>query len=138
MSLVVLAGARDSDAPIPAEGSDFERLGPARLRAIIDRFLDRVFGDVMIGFMFDDKPKARIRELEYRFAAAHLGATAPYAGRPIEDAHAPLRIFDGQFARRRHLLAETLADFDVPADLMARWLAHTDSLRERVLFGSCR
>jgi truncated hemoglobin YjbI len=140
VSLVVLGSGPEpfEQGPTPAVGSDFERLGPTRLRVVIDRFLDKVFGDVMIGFMFDHKPKARIRELEYRFAAAHLGATSPYGGRPLEEAHTPLRIFDGQFARRRHLLAETLTELSVPDDIAARWLQHTDSLRERILAGSCQ
>ncbi len=140
MRLVPLGSRPDpfDSEPTPAVGSDFERLGAAKLRVVIDGFLDKVFDDVMIGFMFDHKPKTRIRELEYRFAASHLGATAPYTGRPLEEAHAPLRIFDGQFARRRHILAETLTELGVPDDIAARWLQHTDSMRERILAGSCQ
>jgi hemoglobin len=130
------------DAPAPADdatASDFLRVGgEAGLRAIVDDFLDRVFSDVMIGYLFEGKPKARIRELEYRHAAEHLGGPVRYDGRPMDEAHRAARIFDGHFARRLHLLGETLAAHRVPDDVRARWLAHNEALREQVLAGSCR
>jgi len=136
---------RFSRAPEPAlaavgpGGSDFERVGgEVGLRAIIDDFLDAVFADAMIGFHFDGKPKARIRALEYRYAAEHLGADIRYEGRALDEAHRAARIFDGHFTRRLWILRETLAAHAVPADIAARWLAHNEAQRERVLAGSCR
>jgi len=119
--------------------SDFERVGgEAGLRAVIDDFLDRVFGDVMIGYLFDGKPQARIRELEYRYAAEHLGADVRYEGRPLAEAHRASQIFDGHFARRMWLLRESLESHQVPIDVAARWLAHNEAQRNHVLAGSCR
>lgn len=130
-----LAGTRVDDP----SASDFERVGgEAGLRAIIDDFLDRVFSDVMIGYLFDDKPKARIRALEVRYAAAHLGGPDTYDGRPMDVAHRASTIFDGHFARRMWLLRETLVAHRVPGDVMERWLAHNEAQREHVLAGSCR
>lgn len=128
-------------APRPDDpsASDFERVGGnAGLRAIIDDFLDRVFDDPMIGYVFDNKPKARIRELEVRYAAEHLGGPAAYDGRPLDVAHRASSIFDGHFARRMWLLRETLLAHCVPADVIERWLAHNQAQRELVLAGSCR
>lgn len=128
-------GARADDPG----ASDYDRVGgEAGLRAIIDDFLDRVFDDVMIGYLFDGKPKARIRELEVRYAAAHLGGPDAYDGRTLDAAHRAASIFDGHFARRMWLLRETLVAHRVPADVMARWLAHNQAQRELVLAGSCR
>ena len=61
----------------------FEQLGgePA-LRAIVDRFVDRVFDDTLIGFHFAKANRARIKAKEYEFAAAHLGGDVEYTGRP--------------------------------------------------------
>jgi hemoglobin len=119
--------------------TDFERLGgEAGVRALVDRFLDAVFSDEMIGFYFDRAPKARIRELEARFAMSHLGGPDTYDGRPLDVAHAPHRIFDGHFARRVAILRETLAAHGVPHDVAARWVAHTEAQRDLVVVAACR
>lgn len=119
--------------------SDFERIGgEVGLRIVIDDFMDRVFVDPMIGYVFDKAPKPRIRNFEYRYAAAHLGAGVAYDGRSLADAHAKVTIFDGHFARRLWILKETLEAHALPADIVARWLAHNEAQRDAVMTGSCR
>jgi truncated hemoglobin YjbI len=111
----------------------FDELGGEPvLRAIIDRFVDRVFDDVMIGFHFRNASKTRIKEKEYEFAAAHLGAEIAYTGRPIDEAHRRHPIMGGQFMRRLQILKETLAEFGVPEHVQSHWVAHTESLRNLV------
>ena len=73
--------------------------------------------------------RARIKEKEFEFAAAHLGAAVQYTGKPIAQAHAPHPIMGGQFARRLELLKQTLVEADVPPSVMEHWLAHTERLR---------
>lgn len=120
----------------PAEGAAptlFEELGgEAALRPIIDRFVDRVFDDTMIGFFFQRVSREYIKEKEYEFAARHLGADIEYTGRPLDRAHAAHRIMGGQFMRRLKILEETLEEFDVPPHIRAHWIAHTESLRPLV------
>lgn len=113
--------------------SGFQRIGgePA-LRAIIERFVDRMFDDVMIGFHFRAASRERIKEMEYQHAAEHLGAPVAYAGRPLRAAHAPHRIMGGQFERRKKILADVLAEHGVPEDVRAAWLAHVESLRGEI------
>ena len=107
----------------------FEELGGEPiLRRIIDRFVDRVFDDVMIGFFFRNANRDRIKEKEYEFAARYLGADVAYTGRPLSDAHAPHRIMGGQFMRRLVILRETLDEFEVPRHIAEHWLSHTESL----------
>lgn len=120
--------------------SRFERIGgEARLRAIIDRFLDRVFSDAMIGFLFAHVDQRRVRDKEYEFAAVHLGAAIRYTGKPLPQAHRPHPILEGHFMRRLQLLKETLAEFEVPPDIVEHWVAHTERLRSSVtLPGDCR
>jgi len=113
----------------------FVRLGgSSKLRDVIDDFVARIFRDVMIGFLFKGKSKERIRELEYRFAAVHLGAPdIQYTGRPLGEAHAASPISSGHFARRKKILEETLTDHGVDPDVIAAWLAHVESLRALVV-----
>jgi len=120
---------RDGVAP----ASHYERLGgEAGLRALIDDFVERVVSDIMIGFMFRDVDRARLKQLELEHAAAHLGGPSRYSGRPLRQAHAKHRIMGGQFARRREILRKTLVDHRVPQDIIEAWLAYTDSLRDQV------
>lgn len=112
--------------------SDFDRVGEARLRAVLTDFVSRVRDDVMIGFLFARVDPARLTELEIQHAAAHLGGPDRYEGRPLREAHARHRILGGQFARRREILRQTLVAHAVPPDVIERWLAHVDSLRAEI------
>jgi hemoglobin len=108
----------------------FEDLGgEAALRPIIDRFVDRVFDDVMIGFFFRAARRERIKQKEFEFAAQHLGAGITYTGRPLDEAHRAHPIMGGQFARRLMILKETLEAAGAPEHVKQHWLAHTESLR---------
>lgn len=122
----------------PRPGSDLARLGEERVRRLVHTFMERVFGDPMIGFYFQGRSLSRIRELECRFALSHLGGGDVYTGRPLDEAHGPLRIFGGHFDRRSALLRETLAEDGVDHDIAERWLEHTERQRALVIGGSCR
>jgi len=106
--------------------------GEAKLRPLLEDFYERLFGDVMIGFFFKGKDKARLVEKELEFALRLLGAGTAYTGRPIDEAHAAHRIFGGQFARRTQILRETMADHGLPEAVRTAWLAHTEQLRPQV------
>jgi hemoglobin len=108
----------------------FEKLGSeSGLRAIVNAFIDRVFEDRMIGFFFRNADRARIKEMEYQLTASFLGADIKYTGRPLGKAHVNHPIMGGHFARRRQILKETLEAYQVPEEIQAAWLQHTDSLR---------
>jgi len=111
----------------------FEELGgePA-LRAIVDRFVERVVSDTMIGFFFANVDKLRLKQMEYEFAARHLGADVAYTGRTIGQAHARHRIMGGQFRRRLVILQQTLEEFGVPAAIVEHWVKHTLALEAQV------
>lgn len=106
--------------------------GEPVLRKIIDRFVDRVFDDVMIGFFFRNARRERIKQKEYEHAAEQLGAPVQYTGRAIDEAHRAHPIMGGQFLRRLTILRETLEEFTVPEHVKQHWLAHTESLRPLV------
>jgi hemoglobin len=111
----------------------FEQLGgEAKLAAIIDAFMNRVFEDRMIGFFFRNADKNRIKALEYQLAAEFLGAPVEYRGRPLHHAHAKHPIMGGHFARRRQILKETLESHRVPEHIKQAWLEHTEALRRLI------
>ena len=108
----------------------FEQLGgEPKLRAIVDTFIDRVFDDRMIGFLFRKADKQRIKNMEYQLAAQFLGAQVEYQGRPLDQVHAKHPILGGHFDRRRQILKETLELYHLAEPIKAAWLAHTDKLR---------
>lgn len=97
-------------------------------------FYDRVFADVMIGFMFVGIDKARLVELEYRLTARHLGADVVYdAGRSLRSAHAKHPIRRGHFQRRNVILDDTLRDHDVPREVRDAWMATAYALESVIL-----
>jgi hemoglobin len=106
--------------------------GEPALRQIIDRFVDRIFDDVMIGFFFRNARRERIKQKEYEFAAQHLGGPVTYSGRPLDEAHRAHPIMGGQFLRRLTILKETLEEAGVPEHVKQHWLAHTESMRPLV------
>lgn len=111
----------------------FEELGgEAKLRSIVDDFIDRCFDDVMIGFLFGRAERARIKRFEYQHAARALGARVEYQGRALDAAHRPHRILGGQFDRRKQILKDTLHDHGAPSTVVDAWLAHQDSLRHLI------
>ena len=73
----------------------FEKIGGDRLREVLTDFYDRLFSDVMIGFMFKGKDKARLIQKEWELTARMLGADVEYEGRGIREVHAPLPIMGG-------------------------------------------
>jgi truncated hemoglobin YjbI len=103
--------------------------GESKVRAIIDRLVERMTTDIMIGFFFRNTHRDRLRELEFQHAAEFLGAPIAYRGRPLDVAHARHGIAGGQFARRRQILKEVLEEHGVSPTIRDAWLRHTDAQR---------
>lgn len=110
----------------------FDKIGEAKLRAVLADFYDRVFADVMIGFMFQGKDKQHLIDREYEMTAKMLGAQVAYAGRPMRTAHAAHTIFGGHFERRLQILREAMADHDVDPEVRQVWIDHTLALRDQI------
>jgi hemoglobin len=111
----------------------FDKIGEAKLRAVLADFYDRVFADVMIGFMFQGKDKRHLIDREYEMTAKMLGASnVTYTGRPMRTAHGAHTIFGGHFERRLQILRETMADHDVDPEVRQVWIDHTLALRDQI------
>jgi hemoglobin len=110
----------------------FAQIGEAKLREVITDFYARVFGDVMIGFMFEGKNRQHLIDREYEFTANLLGGDVKYTGRPMRTAHAQSPIFGGHFERRLQILRETLRDHGVAPAVQQVWIDHTLALRDQI------
>jgi hemoglobin len=110
----------------------YARLGDDALRAVVVDFYDRVFDDVMIGFLFAGKDRQRLIELECQFTARFLGADVAYTGRPMREAHARAPILGGHFERRLQILRNTLRDHAVDAEVATAWIDHQLALRAQI------
>jgi len=122
-----VASSRDS-----TQMTAFEEVGEALLTRVIDDFVERMVGDVMIGFFFRNVDHARLKRREYELAARHLGADVPYSGRPLDVAHAPHPIQGGQFMRRLQLLKKSMDSHGLPERARAILVAETERLRPLV------
>jgi hemoglobin len=109
--------------------------GEMMLGMVVDRFIERVFADAMIGFFFAGVDRQRIKEKEYELAAVTLGAPIRYTGRPVAEAHRRHPIQTGHFARRLEILRQTLEDFQIPPRVMQYWLQHNTRLQSVVVRG---
>lgn len=117
--------------------TDFEQMGGAEtVNAVITDFVNRNFGDFIIGYLFEGRDKARIIRHESAYAAAHLGGPKAYQGKPIASTHRPLRINSGHFRRRLAILRTTLRDHGVNEDIIARWIAREEKLESVVTDGT--
>jgi truncated hemoglobin YjbI len=109
--------------------------GEAGLRAILRTLYDRLFDDLMVGFLFAGKDKAALVEHQLWFTAKFLGGPSRYEGKSMPDAHAHLPLLPGHFDRRHQLLRQTLADHAVPEHVQREWLRVDGALRAAVLKG---
>ena len=117
----------------PPSPSLFELAGgEPGLRRVIDRFVDRVFDDVMIGYLFRAADRARVKQKEYEHAAAQLGGPVTYTGRPLAQAHAPHRIRGAQFMRRIQILKDTFRELSVPSAVADSIILHNLSLQAQI------
>ncbi len=110
----------------------FAKIGDAKLREVVTDFYARIFGDVMIGFLFEGKSRQHLIDREYEFTASFLGGDVKYTGRPMRTAHAQSPIFGGHFERRLQILRDTLRDHAVDADVQRAWIDHTLALRDQI------
>jgi hemoglobin len=111
----------------------YEQLGgEAKLRAVIDDFVERVFDDIMIGFFFANADKERIKRFEFEHACALLGGPAAYAGRPLRQAHAAHPIRGGHFARRMQILRQVMAAHGLPPEVQKHWIDHDEALSGQI------
>ena len=107
--------------------------GEEALRRILRTLYDRLFDDLMIGFLFAGKDKEQLIEHQVWFTAKFLGGPSRYEGRSLPDAHSALPLLGAHFDRRHHILKQVLEQHHVPPHVRDEWLRVDRSLRYAVL-----
>jgi hemoglobin len=103
------------------------------MRLVIFKFYDRVFDDLLIGYLFQKVDKSKLVDTQLEFTQSLLGEKTKYQGRSIKDVHQPLKLRPAQFMRRQKILAETLFKSDLAPELQKKWLELEDRLKGLVL-----
>lgn len=108
--------------------------GAERLEAMLRVFYDRLYDDVLVGFLFQPHDKEKLVRSQYDYVTAHLGdRSGTYCGPTIRKSHARVPVLPGHFDRRHKILADLLVEWDVPEHVQREWLALDRSLRKFVV-----
>ena len=107
--------------------------GEERVRAVLRSLYDRLFGDPMVGFLFEGKDKGHIIEQQVAFTCGFLGGPQRYLGKSLPEAHAKLPLLPGHFDRRHRLLEQVLREERVPESVRSAWLRIDAGLRPSVM-----
>ena len=111
----------------------FERIGGERaVRALVDRFYDRVLLDPELAAYFSRVPMDKLRRMQFEFFCAALDGPVRYTGRPIAHAHQGHRITLSAYQRFVHHLFETLESLSLSEqeryEIVSRLNANTDDI----------
>lgn len=108
--------------------------GEERFRELLTDFYDRLFDDIIIGFLFAESDKSALVESQMAWSSARLGdRSGSYEGPTIRGSHVDLPITSGMFDRRHQILREVLEEWDVPEHVRDAWLELDQSLRSNVV-----
>lgn len=101
--------------------SIYDQIGGApAVSAAVDSFYLKVTSDPALGTYFSGADMGRLKGHQRAFIAAALGGPAAYKGRDMASAHASLQITDAEFDAVVGYLVQTLAELQVPAEIIDR------------------
>lgn len=106
---------------------------PDLIRSIIKRFYDRLFADVMIGYLFQGFDKNLLIERQVEFTLSALAMGARYQGRPLKEVHRPLAIRPGHFHRRQVILKSVLEEYQLSPEERDAWLEREAKLKPLII-----
>ena len=112
-----------------------EELGGEEMAEELMRsFYDRLFADVMVGFLFINSDKEALIRSQIEYVHANIGGRrGSYEGPSIRKAHRSLPILSGHFDRRHQILKDVLEDFEVSEKVRRAWIALDLAMRPMVL-----
>ncbi len=121
----------------PATASLYEQIGgAAAVDAAVDIFYRKVLSDDRISHFFDTVDMDRQAAKQKAFLTMAFGGPVNYTGKDMRAAHAHLvaqGLNDSHFNAVVENLGQTLAELNVPAELIAKVAAIAESTRADVL-----
>ncbi len=94
--------------------------GFAVVSRIVLALYDRLLDDDDVGPFFDDVDLPALVDHQTKFVSSLMGGPASFTDKHIAMAHRHLVVNDHQFDQLERLLSQTLADFDVAPEDIAR------------------
>ncbi|MET8259332.1 group 1 truncated hemoglobin [Micromonospora sp. NPDC005553] len=107
-----------TEETVPA--SHYDRIGGASsVKAAVELFYDKVLADPELAGYFAGVDMAGQRRHLALMLTVVLGGPNEYTGRGLDEAHQPLNITAGHYAKVGEYLTVTLTELGVPADVIA-------------------
>lgn len=111
----------------------YDRVGPDRIRRIVQIFYEKCLTDPMLAHLFMNADHSHLVEMQLTFISNLLGGPKVYEGKPLTAAHARLSIRPPHFQRRQRILAETMAEEGLEPELANAWLSLEERLRPLIM-----
>jgi len=112
----------------------YDRLGgDGAIKAVVDRFYERVTGDPDLAGYFADADLIGLRRHQAAFISQAIGGPTGYDGRDMALAHKGLGITGPAFDRVVEHLVETLRELGVPQGEIGEVGAILSPLREQIV-----
>ncbi len=107
--------------------------GKDAVNAAVDLFYEKVLADDRINGFFNDADMKRQRAHQKAFLTYAFGGAPNYEGKSLRAGHEHLDLTDEHFTAVAENLHETLAEMNVPEDLIGEVMAIAASTRDDVL-----
>jgi hemoglobin len=115
-------------------GTLFERLGGIdAITAVVEDFRDRVAGDDRINLKFARTDLARLTKMLINQVCEATGGPGRYNGRGMKEAHADMKVTNGEFNALVEDLVATLNHFKVPGAEQGELLAILGPLKSDIV-----
>jgi len=96
--------------------------GYITLQRVHKNFYDKVYAHPWLGLFFEGYSQEAIERRQSDFMAEKMGGSKEYLGKHPLMAHRTMYITEELFEIRQRLLRETLLEFDLPTELIDKWL----------------
>ncbi len=108
----------------------YEQLGgAAAITALLDGLYERALGDPLLRPFLENLDLESLKKQQFAFVSQAVGGPHKYEGRPLEIAHARLRIENRQFEAFVGHVGAALEDLGISEDLAGEIVSRVRSVR---------
>lgn len=119
----------------PFEGDEMARAfhGQDGIRRIVERMVDGNFADPVIGEIFTNQDKVRLKRTIFEQFCYILNAGCHYTGRDMESAHKDMGVQKADMNRLVEVLQRSMSAEGVPFQAQNRFLSKLAPMRHKIL-----